>query len=600
MKRIIKAYREVIRILWQNSPKIVILTLVCSVINGILPPLTVWVNGRIFNLGLAVAAKEISLFSYLPYLGLFVLVGVLPIFVGDVFLNSYIMPHCRLILRTVYKGKCLHKLKRLRYEHMESPDSSELIDKNFHRIEETVLSLFPSAIGGVISAAIASAGMLWMLGRVRWWLLAVLLIPFGFESWFAKKFNKSIYDEMEGYWKEEKSYEQLGKMLRLKDYVIENRLLGASKYLIAAYQQRMKQRNQSYERFFVRHLRKNFAKQNLTRLSQLAASVALLLLFIQGEIDIGTLISLTLAVFGSIFSADGIPGLMKLYRTSGQYAKTFSLYDQYFDLSEDGYGGIDRLPERFDIQFENVSFAYPGTDRPILKEASFQIASGERVLLVGANGEGKSTLVKLLLGLFTPDAGEILIGGKPLSDYSMRVRQKMFGPVFQDFNQYHITFAENVAVGDIEHGKDAAALGQAMKKAKADEILKNLPQGKETLLGSEFEGGVDLSGGQWQRIAIARAFMGDKPVLILDEPTSQIDPVAERDLFAEFAKLSEGKTALFVSHRLGAASICDRILVLSGGRMVQSGTHRELLAQGGLYADMFEAQKQWYLQGGLE
>jgi len=203
-------------------------------------------------------------------------------------------------------------------------------------------------------------------------------------------------------------------------------------------------------------------------------------------------------------------------------------------------------------------------------------------------------MVKLLLGLFKPDSGQILIGGKPLSLYTQAARYRMFGAVFQDFVRYSVSFAENVGVGDVDQIDNDKALGAALRKSKADSFAHDLKNGKETLLGRDFEGGVDLSGGQWQRVAIARAFMGDKPIMILDEPTSQLDPMAESEIYSDFAEMSSGKTTVFITHRLGSTFITDRILVITDGKIAQSGTHDELMSDGGLYADMFNAQKQWY------
>jgi ATP-binding cassette subfamily B protein len=166
--------------------------------------------------------------------------------------------------------------------------------------------------------------------------------------------------------------------------------------------------------------------------------------------------------------------------------------------------------------------------------------------------------------------------------------------VFQDFVKYSFTLKENVAVGDIDKLNDATAVNAAMRKANVDKFAETLSNGEDTLLGRDFKGGVDISGGQWQRIAIARAFMGDKPIMILDEPTSQLDPMAESKIYGEFAEMSSGKTALFITHRLGSTAITDRILVISGGKVTQEGTHEQLIASGGLYADMWNAQKQWY------
>jgi ATP-binding cassette subfamily B protein len=596
MKRIFKAYSQIFRILAANGPFLIVAAFISAIIAGVASPLLLVINSQVFNMGLQVAAGEMGFSAYLPYLVLYVILALLPVLVGDVFVSSFIKPRCRLVLRTAYKGMLLKKLKRLRYEHLESKNSAEVIDKAYHRVEETVLSLFPDAAQQTITAGIAAVGTLWLLGTVRWWLLLIVLIPFAFETWFAQRFYKSVSDEMETYWKQEHSYNLLSRMLRSREHVTENHLLGSGEFLIHTYEQRLNKRNREYERFFLKHLRRSFLQQNLTRFAQIGTAILLLFFYLKGEVSIGLLISLTLALFGNLFSGQGLTGLVKTIRASEQYIRNFDFYDNYFALSEEEYGPEDRFPQQFDIRFENVTFTYPGSKTPVLRGVSFLIRPGERVSLVGANGEGKSTLIKLLLGLFQPDSGQILIGGKPLSQYSHRVRSHLFGTVFQDFVKYSIPLRENVGIGDIERLQDPDAVDAAMVKAKVDAFSKTLEKGKDALLGRDFEGGVELSGGQWQRIAIARAFMGDKPILILDEPTSQLDPIAESRIFSEFAQLSAGKTSLFISHRLGSATIADRVLVLSEGKIAEEGSHEQLLHNGGLYAHMFEAQKQWYMK----
>lgn len=594
MKRVCIAYKELLNILFSQNPLLVIMTFVSAILSGLVMPLSIWVNSRIFDLGLLTASGGMTFFSYIPYLILFVLLSLLPVLVGDILSNSYIRPRCQLIFRTAYKGKMLQKLKTLHYEHLESQSSMEIIDKAYSKTENAILTLFPTTVQQTISAGIATIGTLYLFAAVKWWLLLVILLPFALETWLTQKTNYHIYNEMETYWKKERFYAGLGEMLCSRDYIRENMLYGISDYLINRYRSRMNSRNKEYEHYFFKHLRYNFLKQNLTKFVQLGTALLLLLFYIIGEIQIGSLLSLSLALFTKLFSQNGLSGLVKVIRVSGQHINAFAFYDSYFELSEEEYGEEEAMPEYFEIEFENVSFTYPGTEKKILNGMSFKIGNGEKVSIVGENGEGKSTVIKLLLGLFRPDSGEIRIGGKPLDCYSRSVRERLFGAVFQDFGKYCITLAENVGIGAPEKMHDRECLEEAMRKAGADSIVAGLPSGVDTLLGREFEGGEDLSGGQWQRIAIARAFMGEKPVMILDEPTSRLDPMAESRIYSEFAEMAEGKTAIFITHRLASTMITDRILVIADGRVVQSGSHEELLKQGGLYADMFQVQKQWY------
>ncbi len=596
MKRIFSAYRELLSIIYQESPFVVLSAIIAAIIMGAAAPVSIWVNSQIFNLGLLVAGGTMQFASYIPYLVLFVILMLLPVVVGDLFIYGYVEPRSQLILRTAYKGKMLQKLKKMRYEHLESAESMEIIDKAYNRTENSARHMFPMYVKVTVTSLIATIGTLSIIASVRWWLLLTVLLPFALEAWFRAKNNYNIYDELESYWQKEREYSILGSMLQSREYVKENHLFQSSDFLIDTYRKRLNQRNRIYERFYFKHLRRNFTGYNVIRAAQIGNALLLLYLYTIGDISIGLLISLTLTIFTSLYSWDGLGGCATLFLASGYHIKFFEYYDKYFALSEDEYGEDNELPKDFTIEFDNVYFTYPGTEKQILKGLNLTIKHGEKVSIVGENGEGKTTMIKLLLGLFTPDSGTIRIGGKKLSDYTPEIRQKLFGPVFQDFVKYSIPLSENIGVGDARHVDDEKAILEAMKKAQVDSFLGDLPNGAQTLLGRDFDDGVDLSGGQWQRIAIARAFMGDKPILILDEPTSQLDPMAESRIYSEFRQMSEGKTAIFITHRLGSTMITDRILVLSDGQVIKSGSHDELMAQGGLYADMFHSQKQWYIK----
>ncbi|MBE3577771.1 MAG: ABC transporter ATP-binding protein [Limnochordales bacterium] len=247
-----------------------------------------------------------------------------------------------------------------------------------------------------------------------------------------------------------------------------------------------------------------------------------------------------------------------------------------------------------EIRAEDLWFTYPGADRPAIAGVSFTIRAGETVALVGENGAGKTTLVKLLLGLYRPDRGRILFDGVPADEIDPRSRFAAMSAIFQDFLRYALTFRENLAASNLGALRDDARLQGAVSAAGLDDLLARLPQGLDTLLGPEV-GGVDLSGGEWQRVALARSLLREAQVLILDEPTAALDPLAELALFERFAELARGRATLLISHRLGMARLANRILVLEGGRLVEEGSHSDLVRRGGRYAQLFAAQARWYV-----
>jgi ATP-binding cassette, subfamily B, bacterial len=252
------------------------------------------------------------------------------------------------------------------------------------------------------------------------------------------------------------------------------------------------------------------------------------------------------------------------------------------------------VPLSAGFTFEDVGFRYPGAERWAVRHLTFTLRAGEVLALVGENGAGKTTLVKLLARLYDPDEGRILLDGHDLREYDLAALRANIGVIFQDFVRYHLTAAENIAVGRIEAKDDRARIEAAAHASLADEVIERLPAGYDQVVGKRFRAGVDLSGGEWQKIAIARAYMRDAQLLILDEPTASLDARSEFEVFQRFKELSQGKTAVLISHRFSSVRMADRILVLAEGQIEAAGTHHELVAAGGRYAELFELQAAGY------
>lgn len=251
-------------------------------------------------------------------------------------------------------------------------------------------------------------------------------------------------------------------------------------------------------------------------------------------------------------------------------------------------------PIRQGIEFRGVSFCYPGTERLVLQGLDLCLDVGERLALIGENGEGKTTVVKLITRLYDPTEGEILLDGIDLREYRLEELHEEIGVIFQDFMRYELTARENLGVGRIEELTNTELLADAAEKSQADEVIERLPLAYEQMLGRRFEGGVDLSGGEWQKLALARAYLRDAQLLILDEPTAALDARSEFEVFHRFTELTAGKTALFISHRFSTVRMADRIVVLKGGAVAEDGSHQQLLSLGGLYAEMFSMQAASY------
>ncbi len=246
------------------------------------------------------------------------------------------------------------------------------------------------------------------------------------------------------------------------------------------------------------------------------------------------------------------------------------------------------------FEFRNVSFCYPGSSRLILNRLNFHLHPGERIALIGENGQGKTTIVKLITRLYDPSEGQILLDGIDLREYDLDDLHHEMGVIFQDFMRYEMTARENIAVGRVEEIDNLDLLQDAARKSMADRTVGRLPRHYEQMLGRRFDQGVDLSGGEWQKVALARAYLRDAQLLILDEPTAALDARSEFEVFRRFSELTTGKTALFISHRFSTVRMADRIVVLDNGKIIEDGTHDQLATLGGRYAEMFEMQASSY------
>lgn len=334
----------------------------------------------------------------------------------------------------------------------------------------------------------------------------------------------------------------------------------------------------------------------LGTLSYYGAYVFILSQAITGAITLGTLTFLS----GSFSRMQGmLQGIMLRFSKIAEGALYLQDLFDFFEIKPEITSKQDPVPFPMPIQegfiFENVSFKYPDSKKWAIRNLSFQLRAGEKLALVGENGAGKTTLVKLLSRLYEPTEGRILLDGVDLKDYDMDQLRDNIGIIFQDYVRFQLNAAENIAVGNINRVGDEAHIESAARKSLAHEVVDQLPDKYKQMLGRRFENGAELSGGQWQKIALARAYMRDAQLLILDEPTSALDARAEHEVFLRFSELIESKSAVLISHRFSTVRMADRILFLEHGQLLEIGTHHELLEQGGKYAELFRLQAKGYV-----
>jgi ATP-binding cassette subfamily B protein len=317
---------------------------------------------------------------------------------------------------------------------------------------------------------------------------------------------------------------------------------------------------------------------------------------IKGAITIGSLTFLA-GSFRQLKAS--LEGILNRFTTISQGTLYLRDFFEFFDLQPEVVSPLKPLPFPSNIQkgfeFENVSFKYPGAERWVFQNLNFTLKAGEKLAIVGENGAGKTTLVKLLTRLYDPTEGRILLEGRDLREYELGELQHHIGVIFQDYIRLMMTAQSNIAVGDIDELNNLDRIATAADRSLASALIKRFPDGLQQVLGRHFNGGVELSGGEWQKIALARAYMRDSELLILDEPTASLDARAEYEVFQRFAELTKGKMALLISHRFSTVRMADRIIVIENGQLIESGSHENLMEKKGRYAELFQLQARGYL-----
>jgi len=375
-----------------------------------------------------------------------------------------------------------------------------------------------------------------------------------------------------------------------REYFKETRILGAFPYFRKLYADSLALLNKLSFRAATKSDLMKFGVQMLS----LGGYVGILLLLLDGlmkeEISVGAFA----AIFASVDTMFQLMGQL-ISDKWGAIARDFGRAQHYLRfLQMPARGGMDvEMPADFDIALRDVSFAYPNATRNAVEAVSLTIKDGETFALVGENGSGKTTLVRLITGLYLPDEGEVLYGEASTGEVSMASLFKNTSAVFQKFQRYQMTLRENVGISDVDSMAGDADLDAISAQSGLDKDDRSFSDGYDTMLSREFDG-VDLSGGQWQRIAIARAFFRRHKLIVLDEPTAAIDPIEETKVYKRFAEISRDKTAIIVTHRLGSVKLADRIVVMKQGRLVEQGTHEELISHNGEYTRLYQSQEQWY------
>jgi len=582
----------VLRFVWESGRSVVILGLVARIIASLLPPALFWVSKLIIDTIFQIVTTHQPISARLWWLvaaefAIAVTIGL----VGR--LIDY--------LDALLSGKYTNHVSVRVMEHAASLDLLAYEDPVFYdrldraRVQATDRLFMIQAIGRLIQQVITTITLSVSIMVFSPWLLLLLVIgvipAFVGETHFAflgyaKNFRQTPIRRQLDYLRVLGGSKEAAKELKL--FGLRNFLTGRFKGLS----------DQVYEEDISLARRKVIAGSALSAIGTAGyytAYVYAVWRTVTGVFSFGTLTLLANAI------REASSNLQQTFSTLSTIAdQALFLTDliAFFEMRPTIRSKPNALPAprpiRRGFEFHNVSFRYPGSSRLVLNGLNFHLHRGERVALIGENGEGKTTIVKLLTRLYDPIEGQVLLDGIDLREYDLEDLYREIGVIFQDFMRYEMTARENIAVGRIEQIHDLDSLQRSAQKSMADEVVTKLPEGYGQMLGRRFDGGVDLSGGEWQKVALARAYLRDAQVLILDEPTSALDARSEYEVFHRFAELTAGKMALFISHRFSTVRMADRIVVLEKGRIAEEGNHDALTSLGGRYAEMFELQAASY------
>lgn len=428
------------------------------------------------------------------------------------------------------------------------------------------------------------------------WLILILIIAVIPSFLGETHFNERTYSLTRSWTPERRELDYLRYLGSSAETAKEVKVFGLENYLSKRFKELSEEYFLANRKIAISRAGWGYLLSAIGTLAYYAAYLFVLMQTLAGLITIGTMTFLS----GAFQRMHGMLQAI-MSRFSGIAENALYLKDlfDFFEieptiLANENGKSIPR-PIKRGITFENVSFKYPDSDFWAIKDLSFNLNPGEKLALVGENGAGKTTLVKLLACLYKPTEGRILIDGIDILDYQLADLRANIGIIFQDYIRYEMTVSDNIAVGDIENIDDKAAIATASEMSMASEVIAQLPHGFDQVLGKRFKEGTELSGGQWQKIALARAYMRDAQLIVLDEPTSALDARAEHKVFQRFSELIHGKMAVLISHRFSTVRMADRILFLEKGRLIEFGSHKELLSLDGKYAELFQLQAQGYL-----
>lgn len=588
----------ILKLVWDTSRFLLIGMVFISILEGVFPLLNIYISSRLINALIDVfGAKDWSQME--PVIGLLILQFIYLILsrATTQFKGTLTNLSGEMVISHI-KVKIAKKTKEIDLADFDRPEFFEKLENANREASSRPISILTATLG-FFSNLISTVSFIVTLGTLHPLIpigLLLLALPSAIINF---KYRKVTFRYIKEHSTDRRRMHYFTNTLSNRDQVKEIKLLDLHETFISRYLEVFASYFKGLKRIFIREDVLHIVIYTLSTVCNCAFFLYIAYQVCFHDMLVGDY-SLYTGALTSVLS-----GVASLVTNSSRVYEGTLFIDNMIEFMQVRPEIVPAIAEpvypRKDIphsiEFRNVSFAYPGVPRDVIKNLNLTLEGGKSYALVGLNGAGKTTLIKLMTRLYDPTEGEILLDGVNIKHYDVQALYAMFGIVFQDFSKYAVTARENITFGDVHLPYSEERLHYAAKQSSANEFLEPLPEGYETPLMRFFDkNATDLSIGQWQKMSIARAFYKDAEVLILDEPTASLDPVAETEVFRQFDTLREGKTTLFVSHRLSSATAADEIIVMQNGKILEQGNHKALMQNGGAYCNLFKLQAEKYLE----
>lgn len=595
----IKDLCKVISLVWKTNPSYTSLTAMLTIITGLVPAMHLWVSKLLLNTVSSVLQGGVK-DPFESFSHLLVLIGVQA---GLFFFSNFISNKQNMVrellgeqLRIQISVQVLEKTSGLELTFFEDEKFYNRLQNAYQEAGQRPLEIVTQLFYMCQSAIILSS-MAVILVQLHWLTLAFILITTLPALWVQNRYG------LQNYWVLRERAPELRKqyyfgMLLTSDWFIKDvRVFQLEKYLLTLYTTLFDKFFRQTQKLVIKRSNEYVIASGISVLGWLLTSVYIIIKVGESALTIGDFALYTQA----ISTVQG--GIQSFFsQMSSLYSHTMFLRNlfEYLSIPARDLSAGKRWSEPIEcIEFRNVSFIYPGSGRHALHNVSFKIQQGKSLALVGKNGAGKTTIVKLLCRLYEPSSGEILLNGMRVADFSPQSIQEQVAVLFQDYGNYYLSARENIGIGNIGNIADQDGIQSAAQKSGADRFIEKLPQTYETTLGKWFDEGCQLSGGEWQKIGLARIFFRNSPIVILDEPTASLDAEAEHEIFEKLVKNNANQIKMLISHRFSTIRMADQILVLENGKIIEEGSHEELMRMAGQYEYLFKLQARGYEESNL-